>query len=144
MAADSPQLKCPLENHSQVNAAEEQCYLIDIKRLIKEFHNPFATVIAEPIEPKGGDNHASPVFIYGLRTNVLIVDEVQTGVGATGKFLATIIRIYPLLAEDAYMRFSLNYLKSTPSTFRSSVVKSFDVNIGSSSHRKLQHMHQGL
>lgn len=63
MAADSPQLKCPLENHSQVNAAEEQCYLIDIKRLIKEFHNPIATVIAEPIESKDGDNHASPVFM---------------------------------------------------------------------------------
>ncbi|OQD63222.1 hypothetical protein PENPOL_c010G09315 [Penicillium polonicum] len=45
-AADSPQLKCPLENHSQENAAEERCYLIDIKRLIKEFHNPIATAIA--------------------------------------------------------------------------------------------------
>ncbi|CAI7594182.1 unnamed protein product [Penicillium palitans] len=66
MAVDSPQMKCPLENQSQENTAEEQCYLIEVKCLIKEFHNHVTT---------------------GLRTNVLlIVDEVQTGVGATGKF----------------------------------------------------------
>ncbi|KAJ5688001.1 hypothetical protein N7536_010620 [Penicillium majusculum] len=64
MSADSPQLKCPLENHSQENAAEKQCYLIEVKRLITEFHNPVTT---------------------GLRTNVLlVVDEVQSSVGDTG------------------------------------------------------------
>ncbi|KAJ5186253.1 hypothetical protein N7449_011017 [Penicillium cf. viridicatum] len=109
MAADSPQLKCPLDNHSQENAVEAQCYLIEVKRLIKEFHSPVAT---------------------GLRTNVFIVDEVQTGDGATEHVHA----------------FSLGYLRSTPSTFRTLVfvarAKSFDVNIGGSSHRKIQHMHK--
>ncbi|KFY49601.1 hypothetical protein V495_00497, partial [Pseudogymnoascus sp. VKM F-4514 (FW-929)] len=51
-------------------------------------------VIVEPIQSEGGDNHASPAFFRGLREltakhDVLfIVDEVQTGIGATGKFWA--------------------------------------------------------
>jgi 4-aminobutyrate aminotransferase/(S)-3-amino-2-methylpropionate transaminase len=50
--------------------------------------------VVEPIQSEGGDNHASPKFFQGLRAltkkhNILfIVDEVQTGVGATGKFWA--------------------------------------------------------
>ncbi|EKV12862.1 4-aminobutyrate transaminase [Penicillium digitatum] len=92
--ATFPQLKYPLEDHVQENAAEEQRCLAEVERLIKEFHNPVAAVIVEPIQSEGGDNHASPAFFQGLRditkrTNVLfIVDEVQTGVGATGKFWA--------------------------------------------------------
>ncbi|KAJ6155611.1 hypothetical protein N7470_006177 [Penicillium chermesinum] len=68
--------------------------LQEVERLIKEYHNPVAAVVVEPIQSEGGDNHASPAFFQGLRditkrNNVLfIVDEVQTGVGATGKFWA--------------------------------------------------------
>lgn len=53
-----------------------------------------AAVVVEPVQSEGGDNHASPFFFRGLRAitakhNVfLIVDEVQTGVGATGSFWA--------------------------------------------------------
>ncbi|OJJ48884.1 hypothetical protein ASPZODRAFT_149864 [Penicilliopsis zonata CBS 506.65] len=92
--APFPQLKYPLEEHAQENAAEEQRCLQEVERLIKEFHNPVAAVVVEPIQSEGGDNHASPAFFNGLREitkrhNVLfIVDEVQTGVGATGKFWA--------------------------------------------------------
>lgn len=92
--ATFPQLKYPLEEHVQENAAEEKRCLAEVEQLIKEFHNPVAAVMVEPIQSEGGDNHASPAFFQGLRditkrTNVLfIVDEVQTGVGATGKFWA--------------------------------------------------------
>ncbi|KAK5789270.1 hypothetical protein VI817_008394 [Penicillium citrinum] len=92
--ATFPQLKYPLEEHVQENAAEEKRCLEEVERLIKEYHNPVAAVMVEPIQSEGGDNHASPAFFQGLRditkrTNVLfIVDEVQTGVGATGKFWA--------------------------------------------------------
>lgn len=92
--ASFPQLKYPLEDHVQENAAEEKRCLDEVERLIKEFHNPVAAVMVEPIQSEGGDNHASPAFFQGLRditkrTKVLfIVDEVQTGVGATGKFWA--------------------------------------------------------
>lgn len=66
----------------------------EVERIIKEYHNPVAAVVVEPIQSEGGDNHASAAFFQGLRdvtkrNNVLlIVDEVQTGVGATGKFWA--------------------------------------------------------
>ncbi|OQD74364.1 hypothetical protein PENDEC_c011G01749 [Penicillium decumbens] len=92
--APFPALKYPLEEHVHENAAEEKRCLDEVERLIKEFHNPVAAVVVEPIQSEGGDNHASPAFFQGLReitkrTNVLfIVDEVQTGIGATGKFWA--------------------------------------------------------
>jgi 4-aminobutyrate aminotransferase / (S)-3-amino-2-methylpropionate transaminase len=92
--APFPALKYPLEQHVEENAAEEQRCLAEVERIIKEFHNPVAAVIVEPIQSEGGDNHASPAFFAGLReitkrNNILfIVDEVQTGVGATGKFWA--------------------------------------------------------
>ena len=92
--APFPALKYPLEQHMEENAAEEQRCLVEAERIIKEYHNPVAAVVVEPIQSEGGDNHASPTFFAGLReitkrNNVLfIVDEVQTGVGATGKFWA--------------------------------------------------------
>lgn len=91
--APFPALKYPLEQHVEENAAEEQRCLAEVERIIKEFHNPVAAVIIEPIQSEG-DNHASPAFFTALReitkrNNILfIVDEVQTGVGATGKFWA--------------------------------------------------------
>lgn len=92
--APFPTLKYPLKDHVQENAAEEERCLQEAERLIKEYHNPVAAVMIEPVQSEGGDNHASPAFFRGLReitkkNNVLyIVDEVQTGVGATGKFWA--------------------------------------------------------
>ena len=92
--ASFPMLKYPLEDHVQENAREEQRSLDEVEQLITSYHNPPAAVIVEPVQAEGGDNHASPAFFQGLRAvtkkhNILlIVDEVQTGVGATGKFWA--------------------------------------------------------
>ncbi|TDZ36385.1 4-aminobutyrate aminotransferase [Colletotrichum spinosum] len=92
--ATFPLLKYPLEEHVEENAAAEQAALDEVEHLIKNYHVPPTAVIVEPIQSEGGDNHASPAFFRGLREvtkrhNVLlIVDEVQTGVGATGKFWA--------------------------------------------------------
>lgn len=92
--ASFPHLKYPLEQHVQDNNAEEARCLTETEELIQNFHNPVAAVVVEPVQSEGGDNHASPAFFRGLReitkrNNVLfIVDEVQTGVGATGKFWA--------------------------------------------------------
>ncbi|KAL8809159.1 MAG: hypothetical protein Q9200_003665 [Gallowayella weberi] len=93
-AAPFPKLKYPLEEHHQENTAEEDRCLQETEKLIQTFRNPVAAVIIEPIQSEGGDNHASPRFFQGLRAltlrhnTLLIIDEVQTGVGATGKFWA--------------------------------------------------------
>ncbi len=53
-----------------------------------------AAVLVEPIQGEGGVNVASDAFLQGLRTLadetglVLIFDEVQSGIGRTGKFFA--------------------------------------------------------
>ncbi|KIN05867.1 hypothetical protein OIDMADRAFT_189481 [Oidiodendron maius Zn] len=92
--ATFPALKYPLEDHVEENAKIEAEALADVERILTTYHNPPAAVVVEPIQSEGGDNHASPAFFRGLRAltkkhNVLlIVDEVQTGVGATGKFWA--------------------------------------------------------
>ena len=75
--ATFPLLKYPLEEHVTENAKAEADSLADVERLITTFPHPPAAV-----------------FFRGLREltakhDVLfIVDEVQTGIGATGKFWA--------------------------------------------------------
>lgn len=90
--APFPALKYPLEENAKENEAEEQRCLAEVERLITSWHCPVAALIVEPIQSEGGDNHASAAFFQGLRdltkkhNVVMIVDEVQTGFGATGKF----------------------------------------------------------
>ncbi|CAM1506190.1 Fc.00g058310.m01.CDS01 [Cosmosporella sp. VM-42] len=92
--APFPQLKYPLNEHVAENEAEEDRCLQEVERVISNFHNPVVAAVIEPIQSEGGDNHASPTFFRRLREItkrnhvLLIVDEVQTGVGATGKFWA--------------------------------------------------------
>lgn len=52
---------------------------------------PVAGIVVEPIQSEGGDNEASPYFFQQLQKIAkkhgagLLMDEVQTGGGATGK-----------------------------------------------------------
>jgi acetylornithine/N-succinyldiaminopimelate aminotransferase len=54
----------------------------------------FAAVIVEPVQGEGGVIPATPAFLRGLRRlcdergALLLIDEIQTGVGRTGAFLA--------------------------------------------------------
>jgi 4-aminobutyrate aminotransferase/(S)-3-amino-2-methylpropionate transaminase len=92
--ATFPQLKYPLDAHAAENAATEQAALAEVEHLLTSYHIPPSAVVVEPIQSEGGDNHATPAFFRGLRELtrkhgvLLIVDEVQTGVGATGRFWA--------------------------------------------------------
>lgn len=92
--ATFPQLRYPSEDHVQENAQEEQRCLQEVENIIYSWHCPVAGIIVEPIQSEGGDNHASPAFFQRLQAIAkthrisLIVDEVQTGFGATGKFWA--------------------------------------------------------
>lgn len=62
-----------------------------VKRLISD---ETAAIIIEPIQGEGGINVAKPCFIRALRTlcdeeNILLIfDEVQSGIGRTGKWFA--------------------------------------------------------
>ena len=92
--ATFPMLKYPLEEHVEENKLIEEAALQEVEHLITTYHHPPAAVVIEPIQSEGGDNHATPSFFRSLRALtkkhkvLLIVDEVQTGVGATGKFWA--------------------------------------------------------
>lgn len=92
--ATFPLYKYPLEENVEYNKAQDANALAEVEHLITTHHLPPCAVVVEPIQSEGGDNHASPAFFRGLREVttkhdvLLIVDEVQTGVGATGKFWA--------------------------------------------------------
>mmetsp|Transcript_18887 Transcript_18887/g.34995 ORF Transcript_18887/g.34995 Transcript_18887/m.34995 type:complete len:569 (+) Transcript_18887:79-1785(+) len=97
--AQFPNLKYPLSRFEEDNKAEEAACLAEVEKLLKDsaggvLSTKIAGMIIEPIQAEGGDNHASADYFRKLRTlakkyNVtFIVDEVQTGLGATGKMWA--------------------------------------------------------
>ena len=65
-----------------------------IKEAFRTDKDDIAAIIIEPIQGEGGDNHFRPEFFRALRQladeneAMLIIDEVQTGVGMTGKMWA--------------------------------------------------------
>ncbi|UJG44272.1 MAG: L-lysine 6-transaminase [Candidatus Heimdallarchaeum endolithica] len=90
----NPKITFPLEkNIDEVKHAEEQS-LSEIREAISSNKDDIAGIIIEPIQGEGGDNHFRPEFFHELRKIadeeeiILIYDEVQTGVGLTGKFWA--------------------------------------------------------
>ncbi|KAG8844240.1 4-aminobutyrate transaminase [Tulasnella sp. 330] len=91
-AAPFPELKYPLEEHVKENEQEEVKCLEAYEKILVEskISKPVAAVIVEPILSEGGDKHASPHFFRSIRAIAkkhgafFIVDEVQTGAGATG------------------------------------------------------------
>jgi acetylornithine/N-succinyldiaminopimelate aminotransferase len=66
----------------------------DIKALESAFSNEVAAVMVEPIQGEGGINLASKEYLQTIRRlcdeneALLILDEVTTGVGRTGKWFA--------------------------------------------------------
>ncbi len=90
----NPTVTFPLEaSPGEVIAAEEQAKA-EIQTAINEHGSDIAALIIEPIQGEGGDNHFRPEFLRYLRQVtedneiIFILDEVQTGVGITGKFWA--------------------------------------------------------
>ncbi len=66
--------------------------LASVDAVLDEAKGTIGTIIVEPIQCEGGINMPTPGFLEGLRERataqgiVLIFDEVQTGVGRTGKW----------------------------------------------------------
>ena len=92
---DSPKIHYPLDDQSLQNVINLEKQAIDqIKSSLHENPNDIASLIIEPIQGEGGDNHFRCEFFKELRSLanendfLLIYDEVQTGVGITGEMWA--------------------------------------------------------
>ncbi len=72
----------------------EELSITQIKQAFADNKDDICAIIIEPIQSEGGDNHVRQEFLERLRSICdenecfLIYDEVQTGVGLTGKFWA--------------------------------------------------------
>lgn len=96
--ADFPMYKYPYEDNLEYNKAQDEHCLKNVAELIdyynEEKKKPVAVMIVEPIQSEGGDNLATPYFFQNLqriakqKNVVFIIDEVQTGLCATGKLWA--------------------------------------------------------
>lgn len=89
---DNPKLHFPLTAEAIADAERrENAALEQAKRFLHERKDDIAAFIMEPIQGEGGDNHFRPEFFRAVRQlcdendMILIFDEVQAGVGITGK-----------------------------------------------------------
>ncbi|MGO9299123.1 MAG: L-lysine 6-transaminase [Acidimicrobiales bacterium] len=86
----SPAVRFPLEAHrAEVEAAEELA-LAEAKAAFEAYPHDIACFVAEPIQCEGGDRHLRSDFLLAVQDlchqydALFVVDEVQTGAGATG------------------------------------------------------------
>lgn len=90
----NPKITYPLEEHLDAVKTLESQAVDEIHKAIKENPNDIALIIIEPIQGEGGDNHFRKEFFQSLRQIadeneiLLMFDEVQTGIGLTGKMWA--------------------------------------------------------
>jgi L-lysine 6-transaminase len=88
-----PYIKFPYSdaNHEDLLRREELS-IAQIKQAFEDNKDDVCAIIVEPVQSEGGDNHARKEFMEKLRIladeneAMLIYDEIQTGVGLTGKF----------------------------------------------------------
>jgi L-lysine 6-transaminase len=92
---ENPKLRFPATAEVLADAERrEKAALEQAKRFLSERKDDIAAFIMEPIQGEGGDNHFRPEFFRAVRQlcdendMLLIFDEVQSGVGITGKMWA--------------------------------------------------------
>jgi len=91
----SPAMSFPAtkENIAETEA-QEKLAVAQAERFFEVYKDDIAAILIEPIQGEGGDRHFRLEFHQALRDladkhdALLIYDEVQTGVGMTGKFWA--------------------------------------------------------
>ncbi len=90
----TPGIRLPLEQHlADIEAAEAQS-LREIEQAIADHPHDIAALIIETIQGEGGDVHFRTEFMRALRRLcdeneiILIFDEIQAGMGITGKWWA--------------------------------------------------------
>ncbi len=91
----NPKLEFPVTPEVLARTAEhERQAVAEIERAFAENPHDIAAILIEPIQGEGGDNHFRGEFLRELRRladeheALLIFDEVQTGLGLTGKLWA--------------------------------------------------------
>ena len=91
----NPKLEFPATDEIIQIVKEKEAKAVEqIQRAMKEYPDEIAGLIIEPIQGEGGDNHFRESFFRQLRELanehefLLIYDEVQSGVGITGKMWA--------------------------------------------------------
>jgi len=91
----NPAMRFPQDKQAILDVELLEKRSIDaIKNIILKAPEEIAAIILEPIQGEGGDNHFRRSYFEALRQVcdesdvMLIFDEVQTGVGATGKMWA--------------------------------------------------------
>ena len=91
----NPSISFPIndENLDSLISVEEKS-INELKTILRESADDIACLILEPIQGEGGDNHFRKEYIRELQQLsqdndfLLIFDEVQTGIGITGKMWA--------------------------------------------------------
>ena len=88
-----PVVKFPQEgDHLKLTIETEATSIAGIKQAFADHKDDICAIIVEPVQSEGGDNHLREEFLIQLKALAdendafLIYDEVQTGVGLTGKF----------------------------------------------------------
>ncbi len=88
-----PKIKFPFTDANYEDLKQREALSIaQIKQAFKSHPDDICAILIEPIQSEGGDNHVRQEFLEQLRVladeneALLIYDEVQTGVGLTGKF----------------------------------------------------------
>lgn len=91
----NPKLRFPIDDEvlTDVRRAEEIA-ITQIESAVRQYPGDIASLIIEPIQGEGGDNHFRAEFFQELRRLadehefMLIFDEIQSGMGLTGKMWA--------------------------------------------------------
>src|SRR5207237_1087876 len=90
-----PKINLPATAQARADAERrEKAALDQAKKILTERKDEIAAFIMEPIQGEGGDNQFRPEFFRAVRQladendMLLIFDEVQSGVGITGRMWA--------------------------------------------------------
>ena len=91
----NPKITFPLNDASLAAVKDLECQAAgEIEKAIQDSAGDIAAIIIETVQGEGGDNHYRPEFFAYLRevadrTGVLLIfDEIQSGLGVTGKMWA--------------------------------------------------------
>ncbi|MEX1071841.1 MAG: L-lysine 6-transaminase [Anaerolineales bacterium] len=91
----NPKLRFPITDEVLADVKrDEQVAIAQIESALRQYPGDIACLIIETIQGEGGDNHFRPEFFAELRRLadehefLFMVDEIQSGMGITGKMWA--------------------------------------------------------